>query len=625
MSLSDSQGSSCNDQSPLDQLRRPHPRPRAFTRSGTTRASLRPHRVPRGLLTSLGHVALSVPTVTKRRLQGKSHHPNWSFRTEYTTSCLRFTLDAPDPAHQRRLTRLTRALARLRSPDLVVTPAKGVSGEELGFWTWLRTGIKGGLDPTTTAPLHATTINILFIHGGGFISGHPSMHLSTYQRILKALASAVASCGSHFFRLFAFTYPLAPEHPYPAAPNTLLATYVHLCSQNLIHPSHTLLLGESSGGLLAVDLLNQIHAHHPSWMPLGCVLVSPWTDLRTHTWNGGVTREDTRKDYLSPRSILACTEMYLGGSGVAPHNDRISPILTQDMSHLPPMLISAGSSELLRGTIASFYERLQGSFGVPVALDTAPFMPHAHPFHPTVYPKEAHLSWTRMAKWMVRRVMRGRARTGSFITAPPIPTLPFTLVLPPSTRVLSSKDASFTMTRARRRSSSVNRTTPWFHPSPYRSSSFSCAGCDFLNEPKILDIRVWFHPMSQKITGGEDCVACRSFLHRVRGKGRVSRVGSIPWFSPEISRVPYGMKLVTLEEDPHLPSLPIPSRSLSPSISTALSSSPSQCTIAVEFEEEEVKGGESKVFGVNGLQDHPIELVDGWFQPSERQCCATCQ
>ncbi|RKP15362.1 alpha/beta hydrolase fold-domain-containing protein [Piptocephalis cylindrospora] len=609
MPLTISQDTTTKDPSSLDQLRRPHPRSRAFTRSGTTRATLQPPRVPRGLLTSLGNALWNVPSVTKRRAQGKSHHPDWSFRTEYTTACLRFALDAPDPTHQRRLASLTRTLGRLRPHDLVVTPVKDDSGQELGIWTWLRTGIEGGLDPNTTAPLHAPIIDILFIHGGGFISGHPSMHLRTYQHFLKALASA--SGGTHFFRLFAFSYPLAPEHPYPAAPNAILATYEHLCSRGSIDPSRTLLMGESSGGLLAVDLLNQLHAHHPFLVPLGSILISPWTDLRTHAWNGGVTKEDTRKDYLSPRTLLGCTEAYLSGSGMAPHDPRISPILTRDMSHLPPILISTGSSELLRGSIAAFYERAHGRFGVRVALDVAPSMPHAHPFHSTAYPKEAHRSWVRMAKWAVRRVTRGRTRTGSFISAPPTQMLPFTLTLPS----IGTKEASSVMTRARRRSSTMTQSNAWFRPTPHRGSCSSCAGCVFLagSKPKGEEEEGgWFHPLARRSIGEGCCGACQSFLYTVGGKRRASTARSIPWFSPAPTRTPYGGILEEVKEKETYPSTK--DRTLSAS-SSASSTSHSQCTIAVSAEEDSSGVPKSDTLEY-------IEHVDTWFRFTGRSCVA---
>src|SRR5205823_13476841 len=51
--------------------------------------------------------------------------------------------------------------------------------------------------------------HVLYLHGGGYVTGEPEL----YRHILWRFASAAAA------RLAAITYRLAPAHPFPAAPH----------------------------------------------------------------------------------------------------------------------------------------------------------------------------------------------------------------------------------------------------------------------------------------------------------------------------------------------------------------------------------------------------------------------
>ena len=96
----------------------------------------------------------------------------------------------------------------------------------------------------TTTPAADPTRAILFLHGGGYISGSIVSH-----RHMIAQAGREAEA-----RTLALGYRLAPEHPFPAALEDALSGYRYLLSEGFA-PEHIVIAGESAGGGLAVAAL----------------------------------------------------------------------------------------------------------------------------------------------------------------------------------------------------------------------------------------------------------------------------------------------------------------------------------------------------------------------------------
>src|SRR5215211_997444 len=78
---------------------------------------------------------------------------------------------------------------------------------------------------------------ILFLHGGGYISGSIISHR-------HMIAQAGREAGA---RTLALNYRLAPEHPFPAALEDAVAGYRFLLSQGFA-PQRIVMAGESAGG-----------------------------------------------------------------------------------------------------------------------------------------------------------------------------------------------------------------------------------------------------------------------------------------------------------------------------------------------------------------------------------------
>lgn len=123
---------------------------------------------------------------------------------------------------------------------------------------------------------------ILYIHGGGFVSGSPE----TAGPYLLQLATELES-RDFVADIFAVKYGLAPESPYPTGLSHVVAAYDHIRTLN----KPIILMGDSAGGNLCLGLLRHIQNPHPeisrsvgsSNRPsgiMGLCLTSPWVNLR---------------------------------------------------------------------------------------------------------------------------------------------------------------------------------------------------------------------------------------------------------------------------------------------------------------------------------------------------------
>ncbi|MDF2602056.1 MAG: alpha/beta hydrolase [Methylobacterium brachiatum] len=208
---------------------------------------------------------------------------------------------------------------------------------------------------------------ILFLHGGGYVSGSLASHR-------HVVAQAGREAGT---RTLALAYRLAPEHPFPAAIGDALAGYRFLLESGFT-PERIALAGESAGGGLALAAILSLRERG---LPLpGCLwLSSPWTDLAL---TGGSLDAKASVDPLISRAYLAeLASAYLNGTD--PRDPLVSPIYA-DLAGLPPTLIQVGSAE----TLLDDALRLAGvaaAADVAVTLQVWPHMIHAwHLFYPEV-------------------------------------------------------------------------------------------------------------------------------------------------------------------------------------------------------------------------------------------------
>jgi acetyl esterase/lipase len=199
---------------------------------------------------------------------------------------------------------------------------------------------------------------ILHIHGGGFALGSAAGS--------AGLASDLARKTG--MRAVAVDYRLAPEHPYPAALNDVTAAYRALAEQ-AGNSDPIVVSGESAGGNLAIELLIAGKAESLT-MPAAALLFSPMTDL-TVTSSSYASKAHA-DPAITERAIHTRVADYLAGTD--PADPLVSPIFA-NLSGLPPLLIQAGSHEVLLDDAIRLAVKAAAD-DVAVILDITPGVPH---------------------------------------------------------------------------------------------------------------------------------------------------------------------------------------------------------------------------------------------------------
>ena len=198
---------------------------------------------------------------------------------------------------------------------------------------------------------------IFHIHGGGFALGS--------ARSSAGLASSLARKTG--MRAVSVDYRLAPEHPYPAALQDVTTAYRALLEQ--AGAGHVVVSGESAGGNLAIELLIAGRKEGLT-MPAAALLLSPMTDL-TVTGSSYTGKADV-DPAISARAIRTRAADYLAGTD--PADPLVSPVFA-DLTGLPPLLIQAGSHEVLLDDATRLAAKAAAD-DVAVILDITPGVPH---------------------------------------------------------------------------------------------------------------------------------------------------------------------------------------------------------------------------------------------------------
>ena len=195
----------------------------------------------------------------------------------------------------------------------------------LGSWPALRAG--------SGPPL-------LYLHGGAFVLGSPGVAIPITARLAGA------------FTVWSLDYPLAPEHPYPAALHAALDAFEELTSEG----QSVVVAGDSAGANLALALALALQSERKSQVaPTRLTLLSPLLEQRVGGAFGDVYRAGAQCD-----------------------DPLISPLLAPQawLDKLPPTLVQSGSRDPLFGQAERFAARAP-----TVRLDVWPGLWHAWQYH----------------------------------------------------------------------------------------------------------------------------------------------------------------------------------------------------------------------------------------------------
>ena len=203
---------------------------------------------------------------------------------------------------------------------------------------------------------------IVHLHGGWFNSGSAK----AYRHLVGHIAVRAGA------RAFIPDYRLAPEHPFPAATDDVLACYEGLAERNA---HRVALTGDSAGGNLALGLASRIagRATSANATLVGVAVLSPVTDL---SLSGATYESRAEADPLFTRpQVAALVRSYLG---TADSNHPLASPLHGRLAGLPPIRIHVGDDEVLLDDSVRYAERAVTA-GVDARLDVWLGMPHGFP------------------------------------------------------------------------------------------------------------------------------------------------------------------------------------------------------------------------------------------------------
>ncbi|MDX6501485.1 MAG: epsilon-lactone hydrolase [Blastocatellia bacterium] len=203
---------------------------------------------------------------------------------------------------------------------------------------------------------------IVHLHGGWFNFGSAK----AYRHLVGHIAARAGA------RAFIPDYRLAPEHPFPAATDDVLACYQELAEKN-VH--RIALTGDSAGGNLALVLAARVIGEAASINAslVGVAVLSPVTDL---TLSGATYETRAEADPLFTRPQIAeLVHSYLGGADA--RHPLASPLSSQ-LAGMPAVSIHVGDDEVLLDDSLRYVERAVAA-GVDARADVWMGMPHGFP------------------------------------------------------------------------------------------------------------------------------------------------------------------------------------------------------------------------------------------------------
>ena len=178
---------------------------------------------------------------------------------------------------------------------------------------------------------------LVFYHGGGQVIGDIETHDDVCRQI----------CCEGGLHVLSVDYRLAPEHKAPAGSDDAYAAFgwaLDHASELGADPGRVAVGGDSAGGNLAA-VVSLRARDEGTRLPALQVLFYPVTNY------AGETRSKTLFAdgfFLTKKDIRWCGEQFIDGAQVDATDPRVSPLLADDLSGLPPALVLTAGFDPLR-------------------------------------------------------------------------------------------------------------------------------------------------------------------------------------------------------------------------------------------------------------------------------------
>ena len=188
---------------------------------------------------------------------------------------------------------------------------------------------------------------IVFFHGGGWVVGDLDTHDASCRVLSVASGCVVISVD----------YRLAPEHPFPAAPEDCLAAYTWVVSNAddlSVDPSAVAVAGDSAGGNLAAVVCQQARSTDVI-PPVAQGLIYPAVDFRLQTRSVELFSDGF---FLTRESMNWFRNHYVPEDR-DPLDPAASPLLSDDVSGVAPAWIWTAGFDPLRDEGRAYGDMLE--------------------------------------------------------------------------------------------------------------------------------------------------------------------------------------------------------------------------------------------------------------------------
>ena len=220
--------------------------------------------------------------------------------------------------------------------------------------------------PDPTADDGAPLPVVVYFHGGGWTIGSHD----TVEPQCRYMANAARAI------FVSVEYRLAPEHKFPAATQDCqwAVRWVHDHAAEIgADPARIAVAGDSAGGNLTAVTAQALRDSGPKLTAQ--VMICPILSLLFDTPS---YEENAEGPVLTRRMQERWRENYLGGDDALRHDPRVSPLLAEDLTGLPPATVITASHDPLRDEGIAYAACLKEA-GVPVRARNWEGYPHLFP------------------------------------------------------------------------------------------------------------------------------------------------------------------------------------------------------------------------------------------------------
>lgn len=212
------------------------------------------------------------------------------------------------------------------------------------------------------APGADPDVRLLYLHGGGYVSGSGAFYVP-----LAADISTAAGCA-----VLLVDYSLAPESPFPAGLEDCIRAHEWMTEMgpNGESPARTTFIaGDSAGGGLTLATLLALRDRGCA-LPNGAIPMSAFADLTLAS--ASIQSQAEAELYMHPSSLPKFVNLYIGDHDA--HDPLVSPVFG-DYTGIPPLLIQVGDYEVIRDDSIRVAEKARAA-GVDVQLEVWPGQVH---------------------------------------------------------------------------------------------------------------------------------------------------------------------------------------------------------------------------------------------------------